>query len=438
PTTVTARRWRGFRPARRLISRGTRPRFGRGPISPAGRRGRCSAPMRPRRRTGWCGRISRGGSPRAPSPAGATPVTSRSTPVTSPPRARRTRPSAWRRGSTRAGFAPSHRSARCRRPAAFIASPPRPSGGCRCRGSFPPTPNCRPSHAPAAAASRCRRRSMTSRPDISASPFGTDPRWAEHWARAPRLVAESLVAVAEPIRTGLAAGPPASGRGVARALARSLLPAERMVGAPPWLLPGQARSFRRVVAALERYGGALLADPVGTGKTYVGLAVAALSRRRLPTACLVPATLADQWRVVAARVGVAVEVGTHQQASRGRLPATSTGLVIIDESQHFRNPLTRRYAAVAPWLVGRRVLLLSATPIVNRLADLAHQLLLGVRDDALQADGIVSLRTSLASGAGLSALGRVVVEDTAEAGPRPGRSHAACLPAEDENLCAAR
>ena len=279
---------------------------------------------------------------------------------------------------------------------------------------------------------------MTSRPDISASPFGTDPRWAEHWARAPRLVAESLVAVTEPIRTGLAAGPPASGGGVARALARSLLPAERMVGAPPWLLPGQASSFRRVVAALERYGGALLADPVGTGKTYVALAVAALSRRRLPTACLVPATLADQWRAVAARVGVAVEVGTHQQASRGRLPATSAGLVIIDESQHFRNPLTRRYAAVAPWLVGRRVLLLSATPIVNRLEDLAHQLLLGVRDDALQADGIVSLRTSLASGTGLSALGQVVVEDTAEAGPRPGRYHAASLPAEDENLCAAR
>ena len=32
---------------------------------------------------------------------------------------------------------------------------------------------------------------------------------------------------------------------------------------------------RRAVAAIRRYGGALLADPVGTGKTYVALAVAA-------------------------------------------------------------------------------------------------------------------------------------------------------------------
>jgi hypothetical protein len=175
------------------------------------------------------------------------------------------------------------------------------------------------------------------------------------------------------------------------------------------------------MAALERYRGALLADPVGSGKTYVALAVASLLQGRRPTACLVPAALAAQWRAVAERVGVPVEVGTHQLASRGRLPAGTAGLVIVDECHHFRNPLTRRYARVAPWLVGRRVLLLSATPVVNRLDDLAHQLLLGVRDDALVADGMVSLRASLAAGRGLSALGALVIEDTAPAGPRPAR-----------------
>ena len=153
----------------------------------------------------------------------------------------------------------------------------------------------------------------------------------------------------------------------------------------------------------------------------MALAIAGLLQGRRPAACLVPAALAAQWRVVAERVGVPVEIGTHQLASRGRLPAGTTGLVIIDESHHFRNPLTRRYAHVAPWLVGRRVLLLSATPVVNRLDDLAHQLLLGVRDDALIADGMVSLRASLAAGRGLSALGALVIEDTAPAGPRPAR-----------------
>jgi superfamily II DNA or RNA helicase len=148
-------------------------------------------------------------------------------------------------------------------------------------------------------------------------------------------------------------GPPASGLEVARALARSLTPAEHAGCPPDWLLPGQARSFRRALAALERYRCALLAEPVGSGKTYVGLAVARLLQGRRPTACLVPAALAAQWRAVAERVGVPVEIGTHQLASRGRLPAGTSALVIIDESHHFRNPLTRRYAHVAPWLVGR-------------------------------------------------------------------------------------
>jgi superfamily II DNA or RNA helicase len=213
----------------------------------------------------------------------------------------------------------------------------------------------------------------------------------------------------------------ASGAEVARALASSCTPPECRVSPPAWLLQGHGRSFRRVLAALERYRGALLAEPVGSGKTYVALAVAQALQGRHPVACLVPAPLAAQWGEIAARLGVAAEVGTHQLASRGRLPNVASGLVIIDESHHFRNPRTRRYAFAAPWLVGRPVLLLSATPVVNRLDDLAHQLLLGVRDDALVAEGVVSLRDSLAHGHGPAALGRLVIEDTAAAGPRPGR-----------------
>ena len=224
------------------------------------------------------------------------------------------------------------------------------------------------------------------------------------WTNPPRIVAEHLQAVRDPLGLSLAPGPLRSATEVAQALARSLLPAEHTAVPPAWLLPGQCRSFRRVLAALARHGGALLADPVGSGKTYVALAVAAVlsadqvHASRRPTACLVPATLADPWRAVAAALGVAVEVATHQAASRGRLPAGTRGLVIVDESHHFRNPRTRRYRALAPWLVGRPVLLLSATPIVNRLEDLAHQLLLGVRDDALAADGPISLKAARANG----------------------------------------
>ena len=59
--------------------------------SPAGRRGPCSVPAPPRRRIGWSGPISRGGSPPARSPAGGTPAGFPSTPATWRRRARPTR-----------------------------------------------------------------------------------------------------------------------------------------------------------------------------------------------------------------------------------------------------------------------------------------------------------------------------------------------------------
>ena len=239
------------------------------------------------------------------------------------------------------------------------------------------------------------------------------------WTSPPRIVAESLEAVPDPLVTALRPGPPASGVTVAGALARSLAPIEAIDEAPPWLLPEQVQSFRRVLAALRHHGGAVLADPVGSGKTYVALAAAAALNRR-STACLVPATLLAQWESVAARLGVRVTVCSHEQVSRGKLPKGTRGLVVIDESHHFRNPATRRYRHVAPWLVGRAALMVTATPVVNRTADLGNQLLLAVRDDALLLDGIASLGTLLTKGCATASLGQLVVEGKAASDRRPG------------------
>jgi len=115
----------------------------------------------------------------------------------------------------------------------------------------------------------------------------------------------------------------------------------------------------------------------------------------------------------------------------------SRGLVVIDEAHHFRNPATWRYRHVAPWLVGRPVLLVSATPAVNRLADLLHQLLLGVRDDALAADGVASLRALLGRGCGSPALGRLVIESSCPEGLRPERRGVATAPEQVRSNAAA-
>jgi superfamily II DNA or RNA helicase len=237
----------------------------------------------------------------------------------------------------------------------------------------------------------------------------------------PRIVAEALAPVTDPVVTALRVGEWRCAAEVARAMAQRLAPDESPGPAPPWLRPEQLRSFRRSVHAVRRYGAAMLADPVGTGKTYVALAVAAVLEPRRPPVCLVPATLVAQWKVTAETLGLEIVAASHQAASRGHLPEAGSGLVIVDEAHHFRNPVTRRYRHTAPWLLGRRVLLATATPVVNRLTDLLYQLLLGVRDDALAAEGVASLRALLGRGQGSPALGSLVIASVPAEGGRPTR-----------------
>lgn len=240
------------------------------------------------------------------------------------------------------------------------------------------------------------------------------------WATAaPRIVAEELLAVADPLLTALRPGANATGQAVASSLALSLAPEEETSPAPAWLHPQQQRSFRRVAAAVRRHCGAMLADPVGSGKTFVALAVAALFNKGSPTACFVPATIIRQWEAVAARLGIPVLLCSHEQVSRGKLPLAARGLVLIDESHHYRNNRTRRYAHLAPWLVGRRTLLVTATPIINRPNDLVHQLLLAVRDDVLAWHGVPSLKSLLVGGSSHPALGQLVFEGESAGELRP-------------------
>jgi superfamily II DNA or RNA helicase len=175
----------------------------------------------------------------------------------------------------------------------------------------------------------------------------------------------------------------------------------------------------------------MLADPVGSGKTYVALAAAATLNRGATT-CLVPATLQAQWSSIADSLGVAVRLWSHEQASRGRLPQESRGLVLIDESHHFRHSATRRYRQLAPWLVGRKALMITATPVVNRASDLSNQLLLTVPDDALLLDGIVSLRALLTKGATSTSLGQLVIEGESGSRSRPRILRSTSVPTRPE------
>lgn len=162
----------------------------------------------------------------------------------------------------------------------------------------------------------------------------------------------------------------------------------------------QSSAVRRIELALAEFGGALLCDEVGMGKTYVGTAIAAEYSRVIIVA---PASLAGMWKHALSITGVRAELLSFERLSRQGRSRTDTGvmrpgvpdaakdrgvdLLIIDEAHHARNRTTRRYAEIQRLARTARVLLLSATPIHNRRADMVAllSLFLGARAKVLTA-----------------------------------------------------
>ena len=174
------------------------------------------------------------------------------------------------------------------------------------------------------------------------------------------------------------------------------------------LHPHQRHAVVRIERALQEAGGALLADSVGLGKTYVALAVARAFESVLVVA---PAVLRGMWMESAERAAVRIRFVSTESLSRVTAVETTATLVIVDEAHHFRNPRTRRYTRMAQLSAAARVLLLTATPVHNRPADLSAllALFLGSAAESLTPYDIsrcVIRREHFDTGLQLPALGR--------------------------------
>ena len=176
---------------------------------------------------------------------------------------------------------------------------------------------------------------------------------------------------------------------------------------------------------LERIGGCIIADSVGLGKTFEALAVIKyyeLRNDRVLVLC--PKRLRDNWTLYKAndrRNSLAADrfhydVLNHTDLSRedgmsGDIDLSHVNwgnydLVVIDESHNFRNKASRndretRYDRLMRRIikdgVKTRVLMLSATPVNNRLADLKNQIAFVTEgeDTALSAHGIPSIEATV-------------------------------------------
>jgi superfamily II DNA or RNA helicase len=151
------------------------------------------------------------------------------------------------------------------------------------------------------------------------------------------------------------------------------------------LKPHQQTAVGRAERALEEFGGVLLCDDVGLGKTFVATAIA---RRYAHSLIVAPAALASMWREALRTTETVADFVSMERLSRAApidySPATHD-LLIIDEAHHARNPATKRYQRLAALARNTPVVLLTATPIHNRVAEMLAllSLFLGSRARAL-------------------------------------------------------
>ena len=151
------------------------------------------------------------------------------------------------------------------------------------------------------------------------------------------------------------------------------------------LKPHQQSALGRAEAALEEFGGVLLCDDVGLGKTFVATAIA---RRYAHSLIVAPAALASMWREALRTTETVADFVSMERLSRAgpieHSPATHD-LLIVDEAHHARNPATKRYQRLAALARDAPVVLLTATPIHNRVAEMLAllSLFLGSRARAL-------------------------------------------------------
>lgn len=129
---------------------------------------------------------------------------------------------------------------------------------------------------------------------------------------------------------------------------------------------------------LDAYNGVFISDVVGLGKTYICALLANSFNRNSYKLIVCPPVLVDYWRSVLQEFDVA----RCDVESLGKLDkilkkgADKYDYVFIDEAHRFRNSKTEGYKDLHTICQGKKVILISATPINNYTSDVENQIYL--------------------------------------------------------------
>ncbi len=170
----------------------------------------------------------------------------------------------------------------------------------------------------------------------------------------------------------------------------------------------QKHGVWRARKILAKYGGVMIADGVGLGKTFTaGEIIRDYRERRQRVLLVCPASLRDTtWERFLNDYQLLVESLSYEELANDtqlggdkphlKNPLDDYALVVVDEAHNYRNPDTAKRAAILRRLLAgkrRDLLLLTATPVNNSLWDLYHLLRFFMKQDAWLSDrGVLSMR----------------------------------------------
>ncbi|MBM4432924.1 MAG: hypothetical protein FJ025_02885, partial [Chloroflexi bacterium] len=171
---------------------------------------------------------------------------------------------------------------------------------------------------------------------------------------------------------------------------------------PIFLADFQRDGYLNADTILNKYGGVLLADSVGLGKTYLALKILDQYAYHLREKALIvcPAQLRDVlWSQKLDECRIFAHIRSQEELGRQEFPLDEfldCDMVLIDESHNFRNSNTNRYDKLSKLLTlgkPKKLVLMTATPVNNSIFDIHNQIRLIARDkdDFFSEAGIRSL-----------------------------------------------
>ena len=152
----------------------------------------------------------------------------------------------------------------------------------------------------------------------------------------------------------------------------------------------QEQAVRQAMKKLEEYNGVFLADVVGLGKTFIAAQLLQQLRGKILVIC--PPVLKEYWEqsLMDFRVPAKVEsLGKLEHIIRKGIDRWN--YIVVDEAHRFRNEATQSYADLLDICRGKKVILVTATPLNNTIEDIFAQLKLFQAPKNSNIPGIINL-----------------------------------------------